>query len=576
MAEPDIRIVFGADMANSAPKIRADFQNYFKNNPIKISFEIDKSSLQGVKKAQGELLKHTQSAEKSSNNFELGIIKAREADMNAAKKAATELNNFEAYISRLSGKGLSKYSAEIDNIRQALADVSEGGAGASHTLKDVRRDISGFKSTMRSEGLEAGNVFSTLNDKLVSFATYLASSAITMGVISFFRNTKNAVIDLNKALTDLRMVTGDTATGGQKMISAYNQIAKNLGSTTVTVSQAGVEWLRQGFTEDETNQLIEYSTILSKVGFMDSADAATALTAAMKGYKLEIEDVMSVVDKFTQLDMIAATSAGNIATALSKTATNAKLAGLALDDVAAHLTVVNEVMQEDPESTGTFYNTMLSRMGRVKSGMLDDPETGESLSDVETVLSGLGIKLRDSESEFRNFGEVLDEVGGKWDDFSSVQQRAVATAFAGTRQQTRFIALMDNWGTATKYSEVAMNSAGSAMQKFGAYQEGLEFKSNRMTASFEALANSLLSSDLVGGFYDLGAGVANFMSIGDALPAKILVITTALTSLSAVFKTLKASTLGKSFAATFEDLGWPKTTGDRIYNIVPIYIEEAA
>lgn len=79
----------------------------------------------------------------------------------------------------------------------------------------------------------------------------------------------------------------------------------------------------------------------------------------------------------------------------------------------------------------TFYNTMLSRIGAIKSGRLSDPETDEDLSDVEATLRGLGIELRTSESEFRNFGEVLDEVAGKWDSFSSVSQRAIATAFAG-------------------------------------------------------------------------------------------------------------------------------------------------
>ena len=67
----------------------------------------------------------------------------------------------------------------------------------------------------------------------------------------------------------------------------------------------------------------------------------------------------------------------------------------------------------------------------IKSGRMEDVESGEDLSDVETVLSGLGIKLRDTNSEFRNFGDVLDEVAGKWGNFSSVQQRAIATAFAG-------------------------------------------------------------------------------------------------------------------------------------------------
>lgn len=112
--------------------------------------------------------------------------------------------------------------------------------------------------------------------------------------------------------------------------------------------------------------------ILSITGFIDSSEAATALTAAMKGYHVSVNDALGIVDKFVATDQVAATSAGDLAIALSKTAANAKLAGLSLDEVIGQLAVVNEVMQEAPESTGTFYNTMLSRMGMIKAGRLED------------------------------------------------------------------------------------------------------------------------------------------------------------------------------------------------------------
>jgi hypothetical protein len=72
-------------------------------------------------------------------------------------------------------------------------------------------------------------------------------------------------------------------------------------------------------------------------------------------------------------------------------------------------------------------------MGNVKEGNLFDPESAEDLSSVETTLSGLGIKLRENNKEFRNFGEVLDEVAGNWGNYSSVQKRAIAVAFSGYR-----------------------------------------------------------------------------------------------------------------------------------------------
>ena len=53
-----------------------------------------------------------------------------------------------------------------------------------------------------------------------------------------------------------------------------------------------------------------------------------------------------------------------------------------------------------------------SRMRDIKIGAALDEE-GESLSNVEDILK-VDIKLRDSVGEFRNFGDVLDEVGAKW------------------------------------------------------------------------------------------------------------------------------------------------------------------
>lgn len=79
----------------------------------------------------------------------------------------------------------------------------------------------------------------------------------------------------------------------------------------------------------------------------------------------------------------------------------------------------------------TFYKTLFARMGNVKAGVFVDDETGESLNDVEKTLNSLGISLRDSKDEFRDFDKVLDDVAAKWDTYSSVQQHALATAFAG-------------------------------------------------------------------------------------------------------------------------------------------------
>lgn len=162
-------------------------------------------------------------------------------------------------------------------------------------------------------------------------------------------------------------------------------------------------------------------------------------------------------------------------------------------------------------------------MSNIKAGYLSDPETGEDLSNVEATLSGLGIKLRNSNAEFRNFGDVLDEVSGKWNTFSSVQQRAIATALGGTRGQEKLLALIENYDSAMEYMNVAANSAGNAAEKYNAYLASIESSSDSFKASFQQLSADVMNSEFVKGTYDVGTGILGFL---DALVQRIGVFST--------------------------------------------------
>ena len=158
-----------------------------------------------------------------------------------------------------------------------------------------------------------------------------------------------------------------------------------------------------------------------------------------------------------------------------------------------------------------FFKSTLARMSNIKAGYLSDPETGENLSNVEATLSGLGIKLRNSNAEFRNFGDVLDEVSGKWDTFSSVQQRAIATALGGTRGQEKLLALIENYDSAMEYMNVAANSAGNASEKYNAYLDSIEAKTESFKAAFQQLSADVVNSELVKGTLDTGTGILGFL-----------------------------------------------------------------
>lgn len=58
-------------------------------------------------------------------------------------------------------------------------------------------------------------------------------------------------------------------------------------------------------------------------------------------------------------------------------------------------------------------------------------EEWESLSDVETALDNIGIKLRENATTYRSTEDVLKEIAEIWDTISETERNSVASALAG-------------------------------------------------------------------------------------------------------------------------------------------------
>ena len=236
---------------------------------------------------------------------------------------------------------------------------------------------------------------------------------------------------------------------------------------------------------------------------IESSEATQYLTSMLKGFKMEASSALEIVDKLTTLDLDAATSSGEIALALSRTATSAQLAGMSLDETASIVTVIGEVTQKSMESVGESVKTLLSRYGNVKAGVFtqmgldDDGETTDNINDIEKVLGKLGIPIRSSNLEMRAIGDVLDELAEKWQTLDSVSKNAVATAFAGVRQRENFNVLMENYSRVQELEEKSANAAGTANEKYEAYADSFEAAMSRLTAAWEEFTLKLQSSTIV-------------------------------------------------------------------------------
>lgn len=393
----------------------------FKETKAKVENIIGIADAKATAKAEGNLQLRWERATAGANSLNeryVDLIKNSKEARAAIDALYTKIKEGQLTLGQ-------EFEDQYGNKRKAnIQDITK----QTEELELLYKKTSSTMSTLEAKSHTLRNrIKETFDSKLLQSFSYALVGLLTGALRKVYTN----VVELDGAITDLQIATGKTRDETTKLVQSYADLAKQLGATMTEVAEGADTWLRQGYSVEETTQLISDSMKLSKLGQLEAAEASKALTSAMKGYKVEVEDALSIVDKFTAVDMAAATSAGDIATAMAETAASANVAGVSMDRLIGYISTVAEVTQDGAESVGTFYKTLFARMGNVKTGRFIDGETGERLNDVEGTLSTLGIELRSSNDTFRDFGEVLDEVGAKWNSYTNVQQHAIATAFAG-------------------------------------------------------------------------------------------------------------------------------------------------
>lgn len=456
-------------------------------------------------------------------------IKKDLKQLNAAKNHVRLVGQMDQDATKKNVAGTVKKLKNTEVQLTGLLDTASTQKNVQEQLQQLRQIPQvEAKANVSVEGAEQVDQLSQKMDKASNSASnmaakvYLARTAL-QALRRAAQEAKDTVVELDKAATDLAIVTGSGSEEAYVLLKEYNQMAQQLGATTTQISDAAAEWLRQGKTAAETATLIEQSMILSKVGAMESATATQNLTSAMKGYGMAVEDVSRIVDKLTAIDLKAAVTASDLAVAMSRTANSANISGVSMDRLLGYLATVEEVTQKSAETIGESFKTIFARMGNIKLGnYLDDD--GEDLSDVETVLKSFGIALRGVDGDFRNFAEVLDDVYAKWEQFGAIDKRAIANAFAGTRQQENFLVLMENYGKALEYAGVAADSAGTALEKFSAYEDSIGAKAAAFTAALESLTMDTIDSDLVKDLIDAGTAVIEFAEQAGLLRAALISI----------------------------------------------------
>lgn len=353
--------------------------------------------------------------------------------------------------------------------------------------------------------------------------------------------------EYDEVLTRTMMVTTLNREEVNSLTESYNKLANQLSSTTKDVAAAQLVFYQQGLATQEALKMTEASIAISKTGGIEAEEAANRLTAAIRGYQLAASDAMDIADKMSALDAAAASSVDELTIAMQKSASQARMAGLDLDYYMAYLSTMQEVTREAPENIGTAMKSITSRMQEIRDiGKIE--EDGTTFSNVAKALNSIGIAATDSSGQLRNLQDIMDDLGPMWATLDRNHKAYIATTLAGNRQQSRFIALMDNYDRALELVDVSQNASGETAKQLRDYNTGLEASFTRLTNAWEQFATKIADSSMIKKVIDT---ITDLVELVNKLPDGLIQATALFLTFSKAF-----STFSKLKGKGSDIMGW--------------------
>ena len=435
------------------------------------------------------------------------IMKINKTDMNSARDAlksiqedASKVENAlnKAFNTKLNTLNIDKFNKQLSSsnltIQKVYQSFSRAGTVGQSAFNNLSTQILNTNVQLRQS-----------NKLLDSMATSMANTVKWGITSSVFNNMTRSIQqayyyakDLDRSLTNIRIVTGDSADQMQKFATIANSAAKELGRSTLDYTKASLTFYQQGLDDQQVAARTEATLKAQNITGIGT-EMADYLTAVWNGFNVGAEEAEQYVDKLAAVADSTASDMGQLATAMSKVASAANSIGVDMDQLNGQIATVIATTRQAPESVGAAFKTIYARINDIQAGTED---AQVSLGNYSGKMAALGVNVLDATGHLRDTGEVIEEIGGKWQDLTREQQINLAQTMAGQRQYNNLIALFDNWDKYLQSVNTSMNAQGTLNEKNGRYLESLEAHMQQLGAQAERTYDILFDENAVKGWVD--------------------------------------------------------------------------
>lgn len=432
-----------------------------------------------------------------------------------------DLSKFSASL-QASGVSLTAYANKLQAIgsegEKAFLAVASAVAKAEVPITRSNQLLNSLWTTMKN----------TIRWQLTSSALH--------GFVGALETAYGYTKDLNRSLTDIRIVSGKSADDMAVFAEQANKAAQALSTTTTDYTDASLIYYQQGLSDQEVLDRTETTIKMANVAGTTAETASQQLTAVWNNFYDGSKSLEYYADVMVKLGAATASSSDEISEGIEKFAAVANTVGLSYDYAATALATVTAQTRESASIVGTAFRTLFSRIQGLQQGeTLDD---GTTLNKYSEALDKVGVDIKDTNGDLKSMDEILNELGGRWNTLAQDQKIALAETVAGVRQWTHLIALMDNWDFFQENLALAQGSEGTLEEQANIYASSWEAARDRTKAAAEDIYDSLINPDF-------------FISLDDSITPVLSGIADVIDAMGGMKGLILA--IGRTFTAVYHD-----------------------
>lgn len=402
---------------------------------------------------------------------------------------------------------LSKLRESFEKTDMSLEKYYEKMRALGPEGQKAFLQVAGAITKAETPAINLGKRFDELWVTMKNTMRWQLTSSALHGFIGGIQSAYGYAQDLNKSLTDIRIVSGQSAEQMGEFAQQANEAAKSLSSTTTAYTNASLIYYQQGLVGEAVTERADATIKMANVTGDTAEEVSNQLTAIWNNFYDGSKSIEYYADVITALGAATASSTSEISDGLEKFASIADAVGLSYEYATAALATVTATTRQSAETVGTAFKTLFARIQGLKLG--ETLEDGVDLNKYSEALNAVGISILDQKGELRNMDVLLNELGEKWNTISKAQRIALAETVAGVRQYTQLVALMDNWDYFKQNLMVAQGSEGALQEQADIYAESWVAAGKRAQAAAQGVYDSLLNDDV---FIAIADATTGFLS----------------------------------------------------------------